>query len=90
MEPRSPSVLDEPEPEEPIEVMDYYQAVRMGWLSSGVVEGVVEEVEPDSTPPRTTWGVSPGWPMHSLCFTGSTSSALSGRSNGALCPAILA
>jgi len=51
MEPRSPSVLDEPEPEEPIEVMHYSQAVRMGWLSSGVVEGVVEEVEPDSTPP---------------------------------------
>jgi len=45
MEPRSPSVLDEPEPEEPIEVMDYYEAMRMGWLSSGVEAG------PDSSVP---------------------------------------
>lgn len=46
MEPRSPSVLDEPEPEEPIEVTDYYEAMRMGWLSSGVEAG------PDSTAPE--------------------------------------
>ena len=47
MEPRSPSVLDEPEPEEPIEETDYYEAMQMGWLSSGVVE----EVGPDSSVP---------------------------------------
>jgi len=48
MEPRSRSVLwDQPEPEEPIEVIDDYEAVRMGWLSSGVVE----EVGPDSSVP---------------------------------------
>ena len=48
MEPRSRSVLwDEPEPEEPIEVIDDYEAMRMGWLSSGVIE----DVGPDSTAP---------------------------------------
>jgi short-chain Z-isoprenyl diphosphate synthase len=36
MEPRSPSVLDEPEPEEPIEVIDDYEAVRMGWLANAL------------------------------------------------------
>ena len=48
MEPRSPSVLDEPEPEEPIEATDYYEAMQMGWLSSGVVE----KVGPDSPAPE--------------------------------------
>ncbi len=48
MEPRSPSVPDEPEPEEPIEATDYYEAMRMGWLSSGVVE----EVGPNSPAPE--------------------------------------
>ena len=47
MEPSGPSVLDEPEPEEPIEATDYYEAMRMGWLSSGVVE----DVGPDSAAP---------------------------------------
>ncbi|MGH7479993.1 MAG: hypothetical protein ACREJ8_10485 [Candidatus Methylomirabilales bacterium] len=48
MEPRSRPVLwDEPELEEPIEVIDYYEAMQMGWLSLGVIE----DVEPDSGVP---------------------------------------
>jgi len=47
MEPRSRSVLwDEPELEEPIEVTDYYDAMRMEWLS----RNFNEEVSPDHTP----------------------------------------
>ncbi len=46
MDPRDPSFLDELEPEEPLDADDYYDAMRMGWLTSDADE----DVESDPTP----------------------------------------
>jgi hypothetical protein len=42
MEPQNPPFIVHPDPEEPIEVTDYYEAMRMDWLSSDADE-VLEE-----------------------------------------------
>lgn len=34
MEPKEPSTVMEPDPEEPLEVLDYYEAMRGGYLGS--------------------------------------------------------
>ncbi len=46
MDPRDPSVLDELEREERLEADHYYDAMRMGWLTSDADE----DVESDPTP----------------------------------------
>jgi len=38
MDPRQPSSLAEQAPEEPIEVQDYYEAMRMEWLAVEMAE----------------------------------------------------
>ncbi|MEE8504155.1 MAG: hypothetical protein V3T26_06860 [candidate division NC10 bacterium] len=51
MEPQNPPFVDTPDPEEPMEATDYYEAMQMEWLSSDDHE----EIEQDQTsvgPPR--------------------------------------
>lgn len=43
MEPQNPSLVTDPDPEEPIEATDYYDAMRMGWLSSDAEEVLAED-----------------------------------------------
>lgn len=50
MEPRDPSFLDELEPEEPLEADDYYDAMQMGWLSSGGDEDLEQDLNPAEPP----------------------------------------
>ncbi len=42
MEPHIPPFIAHPDPEEPIEATDYYEAIRMDWLSENGDE-VLEE-----------------------------------------------
>ena len=46
MDPRNLAFVLEPELEEPLEAPDYYEAMRMEWLS----RDFNEEVSPDHTP----------------------------------------
>jgi hypothetical protein len=50
MEPQNPAFVTDPDPEEPIEATDYYEAMRMGWLGSEGDEDVEQVFTPVHTP----------------------------------------
>jgi hypothetical protein len=50
MEPQNPPFVVEPDPEEAIEATDYYEAMRMGWLSSDPDEVLEQDPTPVGPP----------------------------------------
>lgn len=50
MEPHAPSFTVTPDPEEPIEVTDYYEAMRMGWLDSAADANAEQAPTPVEAP----------------------------------------
>jgi hypothetical protein len=50
MEPQNPPFIDTPDPEEPMEATDYYEAMQMGWLSSDAEEVLEQDPTPVGPP----------------------------------------
>lgn len=50
MEPQNPSLIADPDPEEPIEAADYYDAMREGWLDTDLDEDGGEDLDPVELP----------------------------------------
>ncbi len=50
MDPQHPSRVVDPDPEEPLEALDYYEAMRGGYLTSDDEEDVGPEITPFESP----------------------------------------